>query len=149
MREMHHGRGQWIMILIRRETLSLPISLSVPDTDSPLSAQLSTLLCPLIVEPCVCVCVTINRWELESSRSARATVNAPLSPLTHSSMGFLSQWIDSHGGAWRDWTDCRGNSVCQISQYGEFIRWRLTLGGGLAHWSPVLQPPLKRPRGTA
>ncbi len=58
-----------ILILIRRETLSLHISqpglLAVaPDTDSALSAQLSTLLCVLIVELRVYVCArvqTINR----------------------------------------------------------------------------------------
>ena len=148
-------------MLIRRETLSLHISLPglhsvAPDTDSRLSAWLSPLLCVLIVElcvsVCVCVCVrvqTINRWELERSLSARATVNATLSPPTHNSMGFLSRWIDSHGVVRGDWTDCRGNRVCRLSQYGEFIRWRLTLDGGLLHSSPVLQPPLKRPRGTA
>lgn len=52
-------------MLIRRETLSphisLPGLLSVaPDTDSLLSAQLSTLLCVLKVKSCVCACARVG-----------------------------------------------------------------------------------------
>ncbi|KAI4806550.1 hypothetical protein KUCAC02_017369, partial [Chaenocephalus aceratus] len=53
------------------------------------------------------------------------------------SMGFPSRWINSRGGVRREQTDCCANRDCQISQYGEFISWRLTLDGGLQRWSPA------------